>query len=95
MACRITDDVINALQHCRLKAFFKLRGETGAQCGYEKLLVEQRANARRNAIEKIRREYSKAEVATDLRLSVADLRKGVAFIPGARLEDDRVDRSAL
>jgi hypothetical protein len=79
MACRITDDVVNALQHCRLKAFFQLRGEAGAQCGYEKLLVEQRANAQRNAIEKIRREYSKAEVATDLKLSVADLRKGAAF----------------
>jgi hypothetical protein len=40
MACRITDDVVNALQHCRLKAFFQLRGEAGVQCGYEKLLVE-------------------------------------------------------
>jgi hypothetical protein len=89
MACRITDDVVNALQHCRLKAFFQLRGEAGAQCGYEKLLVEQRANAQRNAIEKIRREYSKAEVATDLKLSVANLRKGAAFILGARLDDDR------
>jgi predicted RecB family nuclease len=89
MACRITDDVINALQHCRLKAFFQLRGEAGAQCGYEKLLIEQRANAQRNAIEKIRREYSKAEVATDLDLSVANLRKGVAFILNARLDDDR------
>ena len=41
MACRITDDVINALQHCRLKAYFQLHGEAGAQCGYEKLLIEQ------------------------------------------------------
>ena len=81
MACRITDDVFNALQHCRLKAFFQLRGEAGVQCGYEKLLVEQRANAQRNAIEKIRREYSNAEVATDLKLSVANLRKGAAFKP--------------
>jgi hypothetical protein len=43
MACRITDDVINALQHCRLKAYFRLRGEEGALCSYEKLLIEQRA----------------------------------------------------
>jgi predicted RecB family nuclease len=89
MACRITDDVINALQHCRLKAFFKLRGETGAQCGYEKLLLAQRVNAQRNAIEKIRREYRRIEVATDLNLSLANLRKGAAFILGARLDDDR------
>ena len=78
MACRITDDVINALQHCRLKAFFQLRGEAGAQCGYEKLLIEQRANAQRKAIEKIRREYSETEVATDLNVSVSDLRKGAS-----------------
>jgi predicted RecB family nuclease len=89
MAFRITDDVINALQHCRLKAYFQLRGEAGAQCGYEKLLIEQRANAQRKAIEKIRREYSKAEVAKDLNLSVANLRKGAAFILSARLDDDR------
>lgn len=89
MACRITDDVINALQHCRLKAYFQLRGEKGAQCGYEKLLIEQRANAQRKAIEKIRGEYSETEVATDLNLSVANLRKGAAFILSARLDDDR------
>jgi len=89
MACRITDDVINALQHCRLKAYFQLRGEEGAQCGYEKLLIEQRANAQRKAIEKIRREYRETEVATDLNLSVANLRKGAALILSARLDDDR------
>jgi hypothetical protein len=89
MACRITDDVINALQHCRLKAYFRLRDEEGIQSGYEKLLIEQRANAQRKAIEKIRREYREAEVATDLNLSVANLRKGTAFILSARLDDDR------
>jgi hypothetical protein len=79
----------NALQHCRLKAYFRLHGEAGVQCGYEKLLIEQRANARRKAIEKIRREYSETAVATDLNLSLANLRKGAAFILGARLDDDR------
>ena len=29
MVCRITNDVINALQHCRLKAYFQLNGEAG------------------------------------------------------------------
>jgi len=89
MACRITDDVIDSLQHCRLKAFFKLGGEVGSRCGYESLLIEQRANAQCKAIEKIRREYSETEVATHLNLSVASLRKGAAFILSARLDDDR------
>src|SRR5207244_7717510 len=88
MACRITD-VIDSLQHCRLKAFFKLSGEAGSRCGYESLLIEQRANAKRKAIEKIRREYSETEVATHVNLSVANLRKGYVLILSDRLEDDR------
>ena len=89
MVCRITDDIINALQHCRLKAYFQLHGEAGAPCGYEKLLIEQRANVQRKAIEKIRREHSETELATDLNLTAANLRKGASFILGARLDDDR------
>ncbi|RWK54610.1 TM0106 family RecB-like putative nuclease [Mesorhizobium sp.] len=89
MACRITDDVINALQHCRSKAYFRLRGEQGVKCGYEKLLIEQRANAQRNAIEKIRREYKETEVATELKLCLTNLRKRAALILSARLDDDR------
>lgn len=89
MACRITDDVIDALQHCRLKAFYKLGGEVGFRCSYESLLIEQRANAQRKAIEKIRREYSETDVATGLILSATNLRKGAALILGARLDDER------
>src|ERR1700732_4471011 len=88
MVCRVTDDVINALQHCRLKAYFRLHGEAGVQCGYEKLLIEQRANVQRKAIEKIRREYNETEIATDLGLSVGNLRKGAPLILSARLDDD-------
>ena len=44
MASRITDDVIDALQYCRLKAFYRLRGEQGAPSTYEKLLSERRAD---------------------------------------------------
>jgi len=79
MACRITDDIIDSLQHCRLKAFLKLNGEVGSRCGYESLLIEQRANAQRKAIEKIQREYSETDVATHLDLSVANLRRGAAL----------------
>jgi predicted RecB family nuclease len=89
MVCRITDDTINALQRCRLKAYFQLHGEAGAPCGYEKLVIEQCANVQRKAIEKIRREYNETEMAIDLNLSVANLRKGAPFILGARLNDDR------
>src|SRR6516165_2570152 len=89
MSTRITDDVIEALQYCRLKAYFLLRGEQGVRSDYEKLLIEQRANLKREVIEKIRREYREREVATELNLSVAHLRQVASFIVGARLEDDR------
>uniref|UniRef100_UPI000AF97880 hypothetical protein n=1 Tax=Bradyrhizobium sp. ARR65 TaxID=1040989 RepID=UPI000AF97880 len=89
MSSRITDEVIGALQHCRLKAYFQLRGEQGIQSGYEKLLIEQRANLESTTIEKIRREYSQAEIAIDLSLSAESLCKRASLILGARLEDAR------
>jgi predicted RecB family nuclease len=89
MSSKITGSVIDALQHCRLKTYFQLRGEQGAQSGYEKLQIERRANLEPKIIEKIRREYSQAEMATDLNLSIATLREGTSFILGALLEDDR------
>jgi predicted RecB family nuclease len=89
MPSMITDGVLDALQYCRLKAYFRLHGEQGPQSGYEKLLIEQRSNRQRKTIEKIRRGYCETEMATDVNLSVADLRKGAAFILGARQEDDR------
>ena len=88
MSSRITDAVIEAMQHCRLKAYFLLRGEKGIQSSYEKLLVEQRANLQPKTIEKIRYEYRDTEVATDLDLSLDNLRKGTPFILIARLEND-------
>ncbi len=54
MSSRITDAVIEAMQHCRLKAYFLLRGEKGIQSSYEKLLIEQRANLQPKAVEKSR-----------------------------------------
>jgi predicted RecB family nuclease len=89
MAGRITDNLIDALQRCRLKAYLQLHGEEGTQSDYEKLMIEQRANAQRKAIEKIRREYDETELARDLTLTTPNLRKGATFILGARMDDDR------
>ena len=51
MASRIMDEVIDALQHCRLKAYFRFRGEEGTKPGYEKLQIERRAELRPMAID--------------------------------------------
>lgn len=89
MPSKITGDVIDALQHCRLKAYYQLHGEQGTKSGYEKLLIEQRANQEPRIIEKIQREYGEAEIATNLDLSLASLGKEASFVLGALLEDDR------
>ncbi|MCP1849723.1 MULTISPECIES: TM0106 family RecB-like putative nuclease [unclassified Bradyrhizobium] len=89
MSSKITGEVIDALQHCRLKAYFQLHGEQGTQSGYEKLLIEQRANLEPKTTEKIRREYSQAETSIDLNLSAESLGKKASLVLGARLEDAR------
>lgn len=84
MASKITNEVIDALQHCRLKAYYRLHGEEGTKSGFEDLQIERRAELRPKAIAKVRREYT--NMATDLDLSGANLRKGSPFIISARLE---------
>jgi hypothetical protein len=77
MTSKITFDVLEALQHCRLKAYFALRGEEGGGSAYQELLLAQRAELRPKAIAKIERNYRKGEVVADLELSVANLRSGI------------------
>lgn len=89
MASRITNEIIDALQHCRLKAYSLLREEEETKSRYEELQIEQRAELRPKAINKVRHEYNVTDSATDLGLSVPNLRKGIPFILGACLKDDR------
>jgi predicted RecB family nuclease len=89
MLSKITNDVLNAQVHCRLKAHLRLSGEGGVQCDFEKLVFDQRQELRAKAIAKIRRRYRNGEVATDVPLSIAALRTGISFILDSHLEDDR------
>jgi predicted RecB family nuclease len=89
MLSKITGEIVDALQHCRLKAYLLFRGEQGTQSGYEKLQIEQQARLQSMVIAKIRREYGASGLVTDLKLSIAELRKGPSFVLGAQLECDR------
>ena len=89
MTPRITNEVLEALQHCRLKAHFLLRGEDFARSAYEELLLAQRAELRPKAIAKIERDYARAEILADLGVSIVNLRRGIPFILNACLQDDR------
>jgi predicted RecB family nuclease len=88
MTSRITSDVLEALQNCRLKAYFALRGEEGGRSAYEDLLLAQRAELRPEVIAKIERDYREADIVDDIELSLANLRRGISFILTPRLEDD-------
>jgi predicted RecB family nuclease len=90
MISKITVDILDAQQHCPLKAYFRLHGEEGTKSDLEKLLSEAREEWRAKAIGKIRRQYAEQEVDTDISLSRAVLRKGTPFILHGHIEDDRV-----
>lgn len=53
MASKITHDVLDAQQYCRLKAYFRLCGEEGTKSDFEKLLFDARQGLRANAFGKI------------------------------------------
>jgi predicted RecB family nuclease len=89
MVSKITHDVLDAQQHCRLKAYFRLRGEEGTKSEFETLALDTRRELQAKAIEKIRRQYAEDEVETGIALSRGMLRKGPMFILGGRFEDDR------
>jgi predicted RecB family nuclease len=89
MSSTITNEVLEALQHCRLKAYFLLHGEERARSDYEELLLAERAELRPKAMAKIERDYGAAEMAADLDVSIDNLRRGIPFILNAPLHDDR------
>ena len=88
MARIISRAVLDAMQHCRLKAHLRLSGEEGTKSDFETLLIEARQDARTRAIGKIRRLYANGEMLTDVVLSRAVLRQGNPFILGGHYQDD-------
>jgi predicted RecB family nuclease len=89
MTSKITSETLEALQHCRLKAYFELRGEVGRRSAYEELQLAQRAELRAKAIAKIERGHINSEIESDLQLSIVNLRRRAPYILTTRLEDDR------
>jgi predicted RecB family nuclease len=89
MVSKITLDVLDAQQHCRLKAYYRLRDEEGIKSDFEQVLLDVRQDLRTKAIAKIRRQYAEGEVATEICVSRSTLRKGIPFILCGKTEDDR------
>src|SRR5262249_46165441 len=66
----------------------KMVGEVGNRCDYERLLVEARAEVRLKTIAKAFAGPPQEEVAGDVPLNAEALRRGLAFVLDAMLEDD-------
>jgi predicted RecB family nuclease len=89
MISKITQHVLDAQQHCRLKAYFRLCGEAGVKSEFEKLEFDAQRAQHVRALAKIRRRCDEEEIKGDIDLSLAALRKGIPFILDGRMEDDR------
>jgi predicted RecB family nuclease len=88
MPTKITREVLDAYLLCKTKAHLKLAGQVGTVSDYELLLTANRAEARRQAIEKILEKHADEQVVRDIPLTIAALRAGPSFILDATLEDD-------
>src|SRR5580692_1707232 len=89
MASKITRDVLESYLHCKTKGHLKLAGQQGTKCDYENLLVEQRAEVRRAAIEKIRARHPGEEILRSIPLTTASLKTGSIFILDGSFDDDQ------
>src|SRR5580658_9514134 len=88
MAPKITYDVLEAQQHCRRKAYFRLCGEVGVKSDFEKLALVARQELRPKVIAKIGRRYAEGELGMEVYLSNPVLREGLPFILNAYVEDN-------
>src|SRR5689334_23302372 len=88
MTLRITTDALKASLDCRYKGHLKLTSETGNPSDYEVMSAEQRADIRRQAIDRIVTRHAASEVVRDVPLVAPTLKSGPAFVLDALLEDD-------
>src|SRR4051812_10199961 len=93
MPAKITRDVIEAYLNCRYKGHLKLAGARGEPSAYQALRLRERLDVRRRAIAAIHADHAQEDVASDLNLSLAVLKRGVAHLLDARAEDESVSLS--
>ena len=88
MATKITREVLESHLRCKTKAFLKLGGQQGQVSDYEALLVADRHEVRRQAIERLLTKYTEGEVARDLPLTTATLQTGPLIVLDVTLDDE-------
>ena len=90
MAAKITSDVLGSYLRCKLKGHLKLAGQRGTKSDFEAMLTELRAEVRLKAVEAIIAGYPGDQIARNISLTTAELKRGPQYILDGTLEDDSV-----
>ena len=88
MATKITSDVLESYLHCKFKGHLKLAEQQGTKCDFEAMLMELRAEVRLKAIDAIIARHPGDQVARNIPLTTASLKRGPQYVLDGTLEDD-------
>jgi predicted RecB family nuclease len=88
MATKITSDVLESYLHCKVKGHLKLAGQQGTKGDFETMLTELRAEVRFKAIEAIIARHPGDQVARNIPLTTAGLKRGPQYILDGTFEDE-------
>jgi hypothetical protein len=88
MVTKITSDVLESYLHCKFKGHLKLAGQQGTKCDFEAMLMQLRAKVKLKAIDTILDRHPDDQVARNIPLTIAALKRGCAYILDSTLEDD-------
>ena len=90
MTTKITRDMLESYLHCKFKGYLKLAGQQGTKGDFEAMLTELRTEVRLKATEAIIARHPGDQVAKNIPLTTADLKRGPQYILDGTVEDDSV-----
>jgi predicted RecB family nuclease len=85
---KITSDVLESYLHCKFKSHLKLAAQQGTKCDFEAMLTELRAEVRLKATDTIIARHSADQVARNIPLTTASLKRGPQYILDGILENE-------
>ena len=88
MATKITNDVLESYLLCKLKGYLKFAEQRGTKCDFEAMLTEVRAGVRLKAIDAILTRCPGDQVARNISLTTAGLKRGPQYIIDGTIEDE-------
>src|SRR5438270_44144 len=88
MATKITSDILESYLHCKFKGSLKLAGQQGTKCDFEAMLTKLRAEVRLKAVEAIIVRHPGNQVARNIPVTTAGLKRGPLYILDGTFEDE-------